>query len=259
MVSEWLETGTGNALLSEESRQVAGAFENIFGDQFLQIGSWGDPALFRCSARTRRYAVVAAGPGPGVDFVSAPEDLAVATDSIDAVFLPHLLETTDDPHAVLREVDRVLRPDGQVVLAGFNPWGWWGVRHYLSRRRFPIGGKRMVPESRLRDWLHLLDYQVRPARFFHFVAPVYRLPRVNVHPEPSGEVPPGVPLPASGDAGGQWPLPAVRYRGWHPLASCYLLLARKEVFTVTRLRPSFRRRRAQLVGGLVNPTTRNAA
>ena len=101
MRSHWLDTGTGSALLREESRQVAGAFESIFGDQFLQIGAWGDPALFRRYARTRRYAVVAAQPGPGVDFVSAPEDLAVATDSIDAVFLPHVLETTDDPHAVL--------------------------------------------------------------------------------------------------------------------------------------------------------------
>ena len=29
MRSHWLETGTGTALLREESRQVAGAFENI--------------------------------------------------------------------------------------------------------------------------------------------------------------------------------------------------------------------------------------
>lgn len=245
MRPHWLETGTGTALLREESRQVAGAFENIFGDQFLQIGAWGDPALFRRYARTRRYAVVAAKPGPGVDFVSVPEDLAVATDSIDAVFLPHLLETTEDPHAVLREVDRILRPDGHVVVAGFNPWGWWGARHYLSRRRFPAGGQRMVSEHRLRDWLHLLDYHVQPPRFHHVAAPLYHLPRAV-------EVPVEMPVEAPVE------LSAVHFRRWHPLASCYLLLARKEVFTVTRIRPVFSRRR-QLVGGLVNPTTRNAA
>ncbi len=241
MRPHWLDTGTGTALLREESRQVAGAFENIFGDQFLQIGAWGDPTLFRRYARTRRYAVVAAKRGPGVDFVSIPEDLAVATDSIDAVFLPHMLETTEDPHAVLREVDRILRPDGHVVVAGFNPWGWWGVRHYLSRRRFPAGGQRMVSERRLRDWLHLLDYHVQPPCFHHIAAPLYRLPLAV-------EIPVEVPAEA----------PAVCFRRWHPLASCYLLVARKEVFTLTRIRPVFRRRR-QLVGGLVNPTTRNAA
>ncbi len=247
MRAHWLETGTGTDLLREESRQVAAAFENIFGDQFLQIGTWGDPGLFRRYARTRRYAVVAPVSGPGVDFLSAPEDLAVATDSIDAVFLPHVLETTADPHAVLREVDRILRPDGHVVITGLNPWGWWGVRHYLSRRRFPTGSQRMVSEFRLRDWLHLLDYHVQPARFHHLAAPVYR---------------PFTTVPAQSPQGdrdaGQWPLTPAHFRRWHPLASCYLLLARKEVFTVTPIRPVFRRR-TQLVGGLVNPSTRNAA
>ena len=249
MRSNWLDTGTGTALLREESHQVAGAFENIFGDQCLQIGAWGDSALFRRYSRTRRYALVAARGGPGVDFVSAPEDLAVATDSIDAVFLPHVLETAEDPHAVLREVDRILRPDGHVVVAGFNAWGWWGVRHYLSRHRFPAGGQRMVSEYRLRDWLCLLDYHVQPARFHHVAAPLYRLSGPAETPS-GGE---GVAQPAA-----NWLAPPARFRRWHPLASCYLLVARKEVFTVTPIRPAFRRR-TRLVGGLVNPTTRNAA
>ncbi len=247
MRSHWLETGTGAALLCEESRQVAAVFENIFGDQFLQIGAWGTPDLFRSSARTQRYAVVAAVRGPGVDFVSIPEDLAVASDSIDAVFLPHVLETTEDPHAVLREVDRVLRPDGHVVIAGFNPWGWWGLRHYLSRGRFPAGGQRMVSEYRVRDWLNLLDYNVQPGRFHHMAAPVYRLPRPVEGLSNAEE-----------SADGKCTMAAATIRGWNPLASCYLLVARREVFTVTRIRPTFRRR-AQLVGSLVNPTTRNSA
>lgn len=251
MRSHWLETGTGTALLREESRQVAGAFENIFGDQFLQIGSWGDPTLFRRYARTRRYAVVAAKRGPGVDFVSAPEDLAVATDSIDAVFLPHILESSEDPHAVLREVDRILRPDGHVVIAGFNAWGWWGVRHYLSGRSFPAGARRLISEYRLRDWLHLLDYFVEPARFHHIAAPIYRMFGPTDVPAEDAASRTG------GDADECRDYPA-RVRRWNPLASSYLLVARKEVFTVTPIRPAFRRR-PQLVGSLINPSTRNVA
>lgn len=251
MRSNWLETGIGIALLREESRQVAGAFENIFGDQFLQIGSWGDAALFRRYARTRRYAVVAAKRGPGVDFVSVPEDLAVATDSIDAVFLPHILDYTEDPHAVLREVDRVLRPDGHVVISGFNAWGWWGLRHYLSGGRFPAGAQRMVSEYRLRDWLNLLDYHVEPARFYHTVAPVDRVfgPAGSAGSEAVDE---------GGGEARAWLESPARFGHWHPLAGCYLIVARKEVFTMTAIRPAFRRR-PQLVGSLVNPTTRNVA
>lgn len=249
MRSHWLETGTGTALLREESRQVAAAFESIFGDHFLQIGSWGDPALFRRYARTRRYAVVAGKRGPGVDFVSAPEDLAVATDSIDAVFLPHILESTEDPHAVLREVDRILRPDGHVVISGFNAWGWWGVRHYLSGRRFPGGAQRLVSEYRLRDWLHLLDYFVEPARFHHMAAPLYRTFGPADPPAGEGATRTSPDGPDSRES-------PPRFWRWNPLASCYLLVARKEVFTVTPIRPVFRRR-PQLVGSLVNPSTRN--
>jgi hypothetical protein len=56
----------------------------------------------------------------------------------------------------------------------------------------------------------------------------------------------------------RWPAPLLRLRQWPPFAGCYLLLARKQLYTVTPIRPVWKRRR-QLVGGLVNPTTRNAA
>ena len=66
------------------------------------------------------------------------------------------------------------------------------------------------------------------------------------------------PAPAADGAGQLRPVPSARFRRWHPLASCYLLVARKEVITLTRIRPAVRRR-TQLVGGLVNPSTRNVA
>jgi SAM-dependent methyltransferase len=240
MRMDWLESGTGAALLSEESRQVAAVLDSVFGDQCLQIGAWGDGGMFRQFARTRRFALLAERPGPGVDLVAAADDLGVQTDCVDAVLLPHTLETTNDPHALLREVDRILRPDGQVVVLGFNAWGTWGLRHHLSRGGFPAGGKRMISERRLRDWLTLLDYRVDPAQFYHFVAPLYR---TNLQPVP----------PAPGQ-----PVVPPQTRGWHPLAACYLVMARKEGLTLTPIRPAFRHR-PRLVGSLVNPTTRNAA
>ncbi|MEZ5566196.1 MAG: methyltransferase domain-containing protein [Gammaproteobacteria bacterium] len=243
----WLESGIGPALLREESLQVAGAFENIFGDQLLQIGEWGDSGLFRRFARTRRYAVVSATRGPGVDFVSELENLAVANDSIDAVFLPHTLETAKHPHSVLREFYRILRPDGHVVVAGFNAWGLWGVRHQLSRGKFPAGVRRMVSEYRVRDWLQLLEFSAQSARF-HFVSPPLYGTRRPIAPLAEEAAETDAKRLATN-------APACR---WHPLAACYLLVARRDVFSVTPIRPAIRRQ-TRLVGGLVNPTTRNAA
>ena len=49
-------------------------------------------------------------------------ELPIATQSIDLVLLPHVLEFAEEPHAVLREVDRVMMPEGRLVIVGFNPW-----------------------------------------------------------------------------------------------------------------------------------------
>jgi SAM-dependent methyltransferase len=250
---DWLGTGTGIGLLQEEARQVGLALDSIFGDQLVQVGCWGDPGLFRQFARTRRSALVAAAPAPGVDLVSDLHDLALGSDTVDAVLLPHVLERSPDPHGILREADRVLRSDGHLVILGFNPLGWWGLRHYLSRRRFPRGMERMIPESRLRDWLTLLNFSVQRCSFYHFSPPWLR------QQPPAGRFPTPVDV-ASGSLGRLLAPPGLLRRParWRGFASCYLVVARKEVMAVTPLRQAYRPR-PRLVGGLVNPTTRMAA
>lgn len=267
----WLNTLTGRNLLREEVRQVRRALDNVFGDQFLQIGAWGEVGLFRRLARTRRAAVATEGPTTGADLVCAPDALALVPDSIDAVLLPHTLERASDPHSVLREVDRVLRPDGNLVVLGFNPWGWWGLRHALSRSGFPGGTQRLISDGRLHDWLRLLDFKVCHSAFYYFVPPVLRgAPPRHARPVRSIEGPEHA-APVTHEATGRQArtsrrrqLSAALARGMDvfrrgPLfAGCYVLVARKQTYIVTPIRPAWKRR-AALVTGLVNPTTRNAA
>jgi len=242
---QWLATPTGAGLLQEEARQVRRALDSLFGDQFLQIGHWGCE-VFRDFARTQRTSVLCELGCQNSDCIVAPDQLAVIGDSVDVVLLPHVLETSHDPHAVLREVDRILRPDGHVVILGFNPVSFWGLRHLASRREFPQGVRRMISEHRLCDWLRLLNFTVRQANFYHFQAPIMR--RAARDAESASTT----------AAESRQPEPLLRLWQWPPFAGCYLLLARKQLYTVTPIRPVWKRRR-RLVGGLVNPTTRNAA
>ncbi len=269
---DWLNTLTGRNLLREEVRQVRRALDSIFGDQFVQIGAWGDAGLFRRLARTRRTAVFTAAPQAGSDAVSAPDAIAIASDSIDAVLLPHTLELADDPHAVLREVDRILRPDGNLVALGFNPWGWWGLRHVASRNRFPPDTQRMISDGRLCDWLRLLDFRVHHSAFYYFVPPLLRGPAPRqgravrpdeaaqqvgaVRPEGTGRV--GRESGSARAGAGLAARGLGIFRRVPAFAGCYILVARKQTYVVTPIRPAWRRRTA-LVGGLVNPTTRNVA
>ncbi len=267
----WLSTLTGRNLLREEVRQVRRALDSIFGDQLIQIGGWGDAGLFRRLARTRRAAVMTEAAMSGADAISAPDAMAVASDSVDAVLLPHTLELADDPHAVLREVDRMLRPDGNLVVLGFNPWGWWGLRHAMSRQGFPPEGQRMISDGRLCDWLRLLEFKIHHSAFYYFVPPLIRgaAPRhgraVRAEESPSSgaaAAPDGATrlagLSAAERLSGRFAPGFGLLRRAPIFAGCYILVARKQMYVVTPIRLAWRRRTA-IVGGLVNPTTRNAA
>ena len=76
-------------------------------------------------------------------------------------------------HATLREVSRVLVPEGRVVISGFNPTSLWGLRqrrgHLYQRWGYdsfflPKTGE-FIGYWRLRDWLRLLDFEVESGRF----------------------------------------------------------------------------------------------
>jgi len=224
--NHWLESEAGQTLLRHERVQVARALERIFGDQIVQICAWGPPATFIDAARTQIAVLVGESGDAGISAAMAPNRLAILTDSVDAVLLPHTLEHHADPHGVLREVHRILRPDGKVVILGFNPFSWWGLRHRISPHGFPHGLHRQITRSRLSDWLNLLNLTIET------VYPCY-----------------------ASDTNSRLMLMARRLQ---LLASSYILVASKETMPVTIIRPRVRRR-ARLVESLVNPTTRNVA
>ena len=103
------------------------------------------------------------------------DSLPFADASIDLVVLPHTLELAGDPHQTLREVERVLVPEGRVVIAGFNPASLWGLRQRAGRVKQGLGQRSSgtyLPRAgefigywRLRDWLRLLSFEVEAGRF----------------------------------------------------------------------------------------------
>lgn len=232
-LAEWHLSPLGALLARHERHVVSEALEDVFGLQLLQIGAWGDPAHLLQAARTQRQAVIGLGTRGGTQVCSRATELAVASDSVDAVLLPHTLEFESDPYAVLHEVDRILTGEGRLLILGFNPAGPWAVRHRFSAEGFPPGLARLVSERRLREWLALLGFEVAPAQRY-----LRHLPWASHAP-----------------ANGASTADGADDSGWSLLASAYLIKARKRVYTLTPVRPRWRERRT-MVGGLVEPTTR---
>lgn len=102
------------------------------------------------------------------------EELPYASASIDLIVLPHVLEFATEPHQVLREVERVLIPEGQLIICGFNPYSFWGARQMLGRLSesyfLPQEGE-FISLPRMRDWLKLLNMEVSNGYFGCYAPP----------------------------------------------------------------------------------------
>ena len=231
--SNWLATPLGRRCLSTEQRLVRRILDCVFGDEMLQIGTWGAPDAFLRHARTRRVAILDHSPGGNANLVSRLDRLAVGSDTVDAILLPHTLERTETPHAVLREAARVLRPDGCLIALGFSPTGLWGLRHLLARGGYPDGSRHLIRERRLHDWLELLSFDVDPAIPYCHTLPFEQVRRFARFPRE------------------RWA------KRWLPmLAGCYLTVARLRAVHLTPIKPAWQRPRLRAVSGLVEPSTR---
>jgi len=233
LLQHWLQTPLGASLLQQEARVVEEAFDGIFGEECLQLGAWGDPKLFLRHTRTQRCAMIDTGrTDGGPSAIGQLHRLPVADSSIDAVLLPHTLDFSDRPHEILREVDRVLRAHGHIVILGFKPGGLWGLRRLVPGAGMPPGELHLVSDRRLRDWLKLLDMRIHGLTGYFFRWPL-----------------PGL----KGKASPQWERRGRRW--WPELSACYMLSAQKRISTLTPVRPLWRTK-PKVVAGLAEPTAR---
>jgi SAM-dependent methyltransferase len=176
----WFETPPGRYLLAWEQARIDEAVADMFGYHSLQVGM---PLLdgLRANRMPHRWLALDEWPQPLPEGTGTPHLLAHAValpfpdNSLDLVLLPHALELSHDPHTALREVARVLVPEGRVVITGLNPVSLWGLRQqrqHLYRRLAGGRGRLFLPDVgefigpwRLRDWLRLLNFELDAVQY----------------------------------------------------------------------------------------------
>ncbi|HEV7477522.1 MAG TPA: methyltransferase domain-containing protein [Burkholderiales bacterium] len=109
----------------------------------------------------------------GAAVAADPLQIPLASQSIDLIALPHVLESHDNPHEVLREAERVLMPEGRLVISGFNTASLWRLRQlFISKKRAePPWDARFIGLLRLRDWLRVLGFELDGGRFGCYAPP----------------------------------------------------------------------------------------
>ncbi|NEX61718.1 class I SAM-dependent methyltransferase [Noviherbaspirillum galbum] len=176
----WLETPVGSYVKAWQQQRLDMLTADIFGFNALQIGLPQLDAL-QANRMPRKWLTDTHLPANGIEGQRVPvvvvhdfAELPFASQSLDLVVLPHVLEFAEEPHQVLREVERVLIPEGQVIICGFNPASLWGVRQVAGR----LTGAHFLPQDgefislpRLKDWLKLLSMEVNRGHFGCYVPP----------------------------------------------------------------------------------------
>lgn len=202
-LADWLKTPAGSYLLAWEQQQIETLVADIFGFHALQLGlpqlnglqanrmphRWyaTDPAREAIADMApgcvinRQADLPEAGPQQSntvavVNLQCEFDALPFDSKSLDLVLMPHSLEMARDPHLALSEVERVLVPEGKVVILGFNPASLWGLRQRGGRvlRRLGMQGRdgmflptagEFLAYGRIRDWLRLLSFEVEAGQF----------------------------------------------------------------------------------------------
>ncbi len=186
MANQWYTSNLGQALLTQEKHHLNKVLEQIFGYNLIQLGDLNHFELHKNSRTSYQYILNSIQNNGNI--VSNFTDLAIQNQSIDAVFLPHTLEFEQNPHQILREVERVLIAEGKAIFLGFNPYSLYGLwhkywevkghimtHHTNNNHHLPLPScSHLISQGRLQDWLQLLGFDIEQVHEYFYRPPVNR-------------------------------------------------------------------------------------
>lgn len=234
----WYRSALGAEVARIESAGVQRLLANVFGYYLVQVGAsegFGEAlAASRIRHRIRLSGARSNDSAQGPTVVGDPTALPLASDSIDAVLLPHVLEYSDRPGAILAEVERVLIPEGRLILLGFDPLSLWALgRLWWPARRRPPWNGRWRPAVQVERRLTEQGFEIEARERALFCPPFV---------SPTGSRCPSVE--------------SLGRRFWPLFGGLYVIRAVKRVAPLTPIKPYRTSRCALLPGGAVRPTTR---
>lgn len=232
----WYETVAGRHILSLENQLVAEGVQDLFGYHLASLGPLQYAEGIEASPITHKVAVnVLSLDKSAPELLADPEDLALLSDSVDVLVLPHMLEYSSQPHAMLREAKRVVHAHGHVVILGFNPLSCYGLCRVMPglSGHMPWQGHFYHP-IRLRDWLKLLGFGIVKTQYTVFTPPIQH--QKSLHYLSCME--------------------SIRNTFIAPLGGVYMIVARNLAVTPNVLRPKWASRATLIKNGVVEPSGR---
>ena len=160
----WAELPNGELILNKINHVLKEWSTKFFGYHLLKVG--GLSGEVDCSGSPIKHQVTIGSHALHSNVISNIDDLPCIEHSVDVCVLSHLLEFSDDPHHIVREANRILIPNGYLVITGYNPYSLAGLNRYIPYRRNQLPwNERFYSAMRIKDWLHLMGYEILTEQF----------------------------------------------------------------------------------------------
>jgi SAM-dependent methyltransferase len=179
-LKQLVESNFGKIFLACEFSILASWLGQLTGAEMLATGIVNEELLrlSESSAVVHKSFVLESAPGDGFPLrtvvVARADMLPFRDNSIDLLLALHTLQQTRDPRRMVREIERVLKPEGRVILSGLNPFSLSGLWSLGSRGRIlgHYAVRETVPRHKLCDWLLLLGLEIEKSHSFAYRPPL---------------------------------------------------------------------------------------
>jgi SAM-dependent methyltransferase len=165
-LESWQQLPNGALLHQQTQQRIDDCLEQCFGYNLLKLGQLS--CQINTSNSTISHQINCATRGNNLSLQADINQLPLQDSTIDLCILTHELDFSSDPHQLLREIDRVLALDGKLIISGYNPISFFGLRTLLHPKN-PKKARLFFP-NRVIDWLHLLGFQIQQKQHFDFLS-----------------------------------------------------------------------------------------
>lgn len=164
-LENWQQLPNGEKLQRQTQQQIDKYLPHNFGYHLLKLGRLS--CMLDTTSSSIRHQVSCAASGENIGLFADLHQLPLQDSSIDICILAHELNFSNDPHQLLREIDRVLTLDGTLIISGYNPLSLFGLRSLLKPKH--LKKTRLFLPSRIIDWLYLLGFEVKQKECSNFL------------------------------------------------------------------------------------------
>ena len=212
---EWFKSPLGQYLLSLEYGYINPVVMDTFGFYAIQMGNF-DIDFLDHSRIPNKFSLNS----NHADLMASNEALPFEEASVDLIIAPHILEQMAEPYELLKEIHRVLMPEGRLIISGFNPMSLWGIKRLLSFDIYYPWNTKFIPLSKIKEWLPIIGLEMVEGKMGCYVPPIQQSSWLKK-------------LHTMEKLGDRW---------WPMLGGFYFLVIQKRVHGMTPIRPLWKKK-----------------